>query len=88
MTPTMTQRPVVLRTSRSSCEECKRGIAQALEGLLADAEQLAGSVHSTAELSERVSKVCSYWNALSLTLMHYWPGTQSTLCYTPGDMLC
>ena len=33
------------------------GTAQALEGLLVDAEQLAGSVHSTAELSERVSKV-------------------------------
>ncbi|CAL5229024.1 g12271 [Coccomyxa viridis] len=30
--------------------------SEALEGLLADAEQLAGSVHSTAELSERVSK--------------------------------
>lgn len=35
---------------------------QALEGLLADAEQLSGSIHSTAELSERVSKVrsCTY----------------------------
>ena len=32
---------------------------QALQGLLADAEQLAGSIHSTAELSERVSKVQS-----------------------------
>ena len=40
--------------------------AQALEGLLADAEQLAGSVHSTAELSERVSKVRLLRKILSL----------------------
>ncbi len=47
---------------------------QALEGLLADAEQLAGSVHSTAELSERVSKVSHHCKTFSLLIgLHHSP---------------
>lgn len=65
---------------RDSYSGCKCSIAQALEGLLADAEQLAGSVHSTAELSERVSKVFCYFTALSLPLMYHWPGRQGAFC--------
>ncbi|CAK0785054.1 hypothetical protein CVIRNUC_008259 [Coccomyxa viridis] len=49
-----------LLSKRSSIEESFVSLhdsaSESLEGLLADAEGLAGSIHSTAELSERVSK--------------------------------
>lgn len=46
----------LLQTDIGKTEGAWAHLLQALEGLLADAEQLAGSIHNTAELSERVSK--------------------------------
>ena len=56
----------ILAMHHTSMSNLRHNGVQALEGLLADAEQLAGSVHSTAELSERVSKVRLHCKILRL----------------------